>query len=79
AELQEAVRQAELALGERHPRRGELLKNLGVVAELLGHQDAAEQHYRQALELVSEAWGPEDPRSQECRLTLEAFLAEKGG
>jgi hypothetical protein len=28
---------------------------------------------------VSEAWGPEDPRSQECRLTLEAFLAEQEG
>jgi len=79
AELQEAVRQAGPAMGERHPRRGELLKNLGVVAEQLGHRDAAEQHYRQALELVSEAWGPEDPRSQECRLTLEEFLAEQEG
>ncbi|MFM7549133.1 MAG: tetratricopeptide repeat protein, partial [Cyanobacteriota bacterium] len=77
AELEEAVRLAGLAMGERHPRRGELLKNLGIVAEQLGHREEAEQHYRQALELVSEAWGPEDPRSQECRLTLEAFLAEQ--
>jgi tetratricopeptide (TPR) repeat protein len=77
AELEEAVRLAGLAMGERHPRRGELLKNLAVVAEQLGHREEAEQHYRQALELVSEAWGPEDPRSQDCRLTLEAFLAEQ--
>jgi len=77
AELEEAVRLAALAMGERHPRRGELLKNLGVVAEQLGFSDAAETHYRQALELVSEAWGPQDPRSQECLLTLEAFLAEQ--
>jgi tetratricopeptide (TPR) repeat protein len=76
-ELEEAVRLAGLAMGERHPRRGEMLKNLGVVAEQLGHRNAAEQNYRQALELVEEAWGPEDPRIQECRLTLEAFLGEQ--
>jgi tetratricopeptide (TPR) repeat protein len=78
AELREAVRQAALAMGERHPRRGELLKNLAVVEERLGHPQEAEDHYRQALELVTEAWGPNDPRAEECRLTLEAFLAEKG-
>jgi tetratricopeptide (TPR) repeat protein len=77
AELMEAVHLAEQSLGERHPRRGELLKNLAIVAEQLGQHQEAEAYYREALELVSAAWGPEDPRSQDCQLTLEAFLAEK--
>ena len=76
AELREAVRLAELALGEQHPRRGELLKNLAIVAEQLGYHREAEASYRLAAELVSAAWGPEDPRSQDCQLTLEAFLAD---
>ena len=76
AELREAVRLAELALGEQHPRRGELLKNQAIVAEQLGQHREAEADYRLAAELVSAAWGPEDPRSQDCQLTLEAFLAD---
>jgi tetratricopeptide (TPR) repeat protein len=75
-ELREAVRLAVQALGEHHPRRGELLQNLAIVEELLGHRPAAETHYRLALDLMLQAWGPEDPRSEECQLTLEAFLAE---
>jgi tetratricopeptide (TPR) repeat protein len=76
-ELQEAVRLAELALGEHHPRRGELLKNVAIVAEQLGNHREAETNYRLAAELVTAAWGTEDPRSQDCQLTLEAFLAEQ--
>ena len=77
SELQEAVRLAELALGEHHPRRGELLKNVAIVAEQLGNHREAETNYRLAAELVTAAWGTEDPRSQDCQLTLEAFLAEQ--
>ena len=75
ARLQEAVRISALAMGERHPRRGQLLKNLAIVAEQLGLLQKAEAHYQEALMVLQEAWGADDPRSQECRLTLEAFLA----
>ena len=76
AELREAVRLAAKALGESHPLRGVLLRNLGIVAEKLGRLKEAEEHYSKAVELVTAAWGTEDPRSQDCRLTWEAFRAE---
>ena len=76
AELQEAVRLAELALGEHHPRRGELLQHLAIVEDQRGELQSAEAHYRLALTLLRQAWGEEDPRTQECQQTLEAFLAE---
>lgn len=75
-ELLEAVWLAELALGEHHPRRGELLQNLAYVEEQRGLYRDAEAHYRLALELMEKAWGEEDPRSQECQETLKAFLEE---
>jgi tetratricopeptide (TPR) repeat protein len=77
SELQEAVRLARLALGEHHPRRGELLQNLAFVEEELDQHEKAEAHYREALGLMRQTWGAEDPRSQECQLTLEAFLKER--
>ncbi len=76
-ELRQAVRLAELALGEQHPRRGELLQNLAFVEEQLGHHREAETHYRLALELMSATWGMEDLRIQECQLMLADFLAEQ--
>ncbi|MFM7512949.1 MAG: tetratricopeptide repeat protein, partial [Cyanobium sp.] len=76
AELREAVRLAELALGEHHPRRGQLLQNLAIVEEQRGLPCDAEAHYRLALTLLRQAWGEEDPRTRECQQTLEAFLAE---
>ena len=76
AELRQAVRLAEQALGEHHPRRGELLQNLAYVEEQRGLCQDAEAHYREALELMRATWGEEDPRSQECQETLKAFLAE---
>jgi tetratricopeptide (TPR) repeat protein len=77
SELQEAVRLAKLALGEHHPRRGELLQNLAFVEEQLEQHEKAEAHYREALGLMRQTWGAEDPRSQECQLTLEAYLKER--
>ncbi|MFM9103334.1 MAG: tetratricopeptide repeat protein [Cyanobium sp.] len=76
AELREAVRLAELARGEHHPRRGQLLQNLAIVEEQRGLPCDAEAHYRLALTLLRQAWGEEDPRTRECQQTLEAFLAE---
>lgn len=75
-ELRRAVRLAEQALGEHHPRRGELLQNQAYVEEQRGLDRDAEAHYREALELMRTTWGEEDPRSQECQETLKAFLAE---
>jgi hypothetical protein len=49
--------------------------SLGVVAEKLGRLAEAEAHFRRAVQLTEAAWGPDHPRSQDCRLTLEAFLA----
>jgi tetratricopeptide (TPR) repeat protein len=76
SELREAERLAEMALGEHHPRRGELLQHLAIVEEQLGHHRDAEAHYREALHLMDQTWGAEDPRTQECQLTLKAFLDE---
>ncbi len=78
AELREAVRVAVRALGEHHPRRGELLRNLAYVEEHRGLLRDAEAHYRQAFALMRAAWGEEDPRSQESQLTLKAFLDDHG-
>jgi len=72
---EEAVALAVLAIGEDHPSRGVLLMSLGVVAEKLGRLAEAEDHYRRAAELTTTAWGPDHPQSQNCQLTLEAFLA----
>jgi tetratricopeptide (TPR) repeat protein len=77
SELQEAVQLAKLVLGEHHPRRGELLQNLAFVEEQLDQHEKAEAHYREALGLMRQTWGAEDPRSQECQLTLEAYLKER--
>ncbi len=76
-QLGEAVRLAGEGLGERHPKRGMLLKNLAVLEDELGKKEAAEAHYREALEILEATWGKEDPRSQDCRLTLEVFLKEQ--
>jgi tetratricopeptide (TPR) repeat protein len=72
---EEAVTLAALALGEDHPSRGLMLMSLGVVAEKLGRLEEAEAHFRRAAELTTAAWGADHPQSQNCRLTLEAFLA----
>jgi tetratricopeptide (TPR) repeat protein len=76
-QLGAAVRLAGEALGDHHPKRGVLLKNLAVLEEGLGEKDLAEAHYREALEILESTWGKEDPRSRDCRLTLETFLQEK--
>jgi hypothetical protein len=52
-----------------------MLLSLGVVAEKLGRLAEAEEHFRRAVQLTEAAWGAHHPRSQDCRLTLEAFLA----
>jgi hypothetical protein len=52
-----------------------MLMSLGVVAEKLGRLEEAEAHFRRAAELTTAAWGADHPQSQNCRLTLEAFLA----
>ncbi len=72
---EQAVALAVRALGEDHPKRGLMLMSLGVVAEKLGRREEAEAHYRRAAQLTEVAWGADHPHSQNCRLTLEAFLA----
>ena len=44
-------------------------------AEQLGRLAEAEDHYRGAAALTTAAWGADDPLSQHCQQTLEAFLA----
>ena len=56
---------------------GVLLKNLAVHEDGLGEKEAAEAQYREALEILEASWGREDPRSRDCRLTLEVFLQEQ--
>jgi TIR domain/Tetratricopeptide repeat len=75
--LAEAVELAGRALGDAHPRRGLMFMSLGILAERRGCPEEAETHYRTAAAMVTAAWGPDHPRSQDCRLTLDAFLATK--
>jgi tetratricopeptide (TPR) repeat protein len=72
---QQAVALAADAMGEDHPTRGLLMLDLGVLAEQLGRLAEAEAHYRRAAALTTAAWGADDPLSQHCQQTLEAFLA----
>jgi tetratricopeptide (TPR) repeat protein len=72
---QQAVALAADAMGKDHPTRGLLMLDLGVLAEQLGRLAEAEAHYRRAAALTTAAWGADDPLSQHCQQTLEAFLA----
>ena len=57
---------AEAALGEDHPDRGQALMNLAVLEDQAGLDGEAESHYRQALAILEGAWGADDLRSQAC-------------
>ncbi|MEB3266282.1 MAG: tetratricopeptide repeat protein [Cyanobacteriota bacterium] len=73
AELQRAVAMASLALGDDHPRRGELLMNLAILADELGRHGEAQEHCATAVELLKAAWGLEDPRTQDCCALAQAL------
>jgi len=74
---EQAVNLAEAAQGENHPDRGLFLMNLAILEDGEGQAQAAEAHYRQALHILETSWGEEHPHSQDCRLYLETFLAER--
>lgn len=76
-ELVEAVRLATLAMGTQHPKRGVLLLNLGILEEELGDEVAAERHLGEALEVMTAAWGPEDPHCRECQRVLADLLENR--
>jgi tetratricopeptide (TPR) repeat protein len=72
AYFRESLRHFEGVYGKMHPYVGDVLLNMGIVAEQGGDLPAAKRHYQRAYELMSPpgAYGPNHPSTIEVRRIL---------
>jgi len=76
--LREALEEQERHLGPGHPDLAKTLNNLGVVCDLAGRVDEAEQCYRGAYAIAAAALAPDNPVVATSRQNLEDFCAAHG-
>ena len=65
-----AIEQA--ALGDDHPEVAMDLSNLGIVYRVQGRKDEAIALFQKALNIMSAALGPDDPKTQTVARNLSA-------
>lgn len=75
--LEQALAAQLAATGELHPRTAEILNELGSLAYLRGHRDAAAKYFRRTIEIERRVLGERHPDLAVTRNNLARMLLEK--
>jgi Protein of unknown function (DUF2914)/Tetratricopeptide repeat len=76
--LREAARLQEASLGPRHPDLANTLNNLGIVCEMTGKPDEAEQYFRRAVSIARTSLEPDHPFVATSQKNLRDFCEARG-
>src|SRR5262245_37583121 len=76
--LREAAALQEALLGPQHPDLANTLNNLGIVCEILGKPEDAEQFFRRACTMAAASLDPSHPFVATSRKNLEEFCNARG-
>lgn len=78
AKLREAAAIQEASLGSGHPDLANTLNNLGIVSEIAGKPEDAEQFFRRACAIAATSLEPSHPFVATSRKNLEDFCTARG-
>jgi hypothetical protein len=78
AKLREAAAIQEASLGSQHPDLANTLNNLGIVSEIVGKPEDAEQFFRRACAIAATSLEPSHPFVATSRKNLEDFCTARG-
>jgi DUF2914 family protein/tetratricopeptide repeat protein len=76
--LRDAARLQEANLGPRHPDLANTLNNLGIVCEMTGKLDDAEQYFRRAVSIARTSLPSDDPFVATSQKNLRDFCEARG-